>query len=63
MANATITDLKLEQWLRNRQKKQITWNGVPIQELSDNHITNIINKKENAVKNETNIKPESFNFY
>lgn len=51
---ATIQDLNLELWLRRRERNEIVWQTkegkrIPIQELSDIHIVNILNhlsKKE-----------------
>ena len=45
---ATLNDLLLEKWLRDRESEKLVWetkNGdkIPIKRLSDSHLTNIIN--------------------
>ena len=49
MKQATIRDLELEAWLRRRERKEIVWKSksgqiIPIQEMSDAHLFNAINK-------------------
>lgn len=49
MKQATIKDLELELWLRRREKREIVWQTkegkiIPIQEMSDTHLFNAINK-------------------
>lgn len=46
MKQANLTDIKLELWLRAREKGQIVWttkNGkvIPIKDLKDTHLNNI----------------------
>lgn len=48
MVEATLDDLKLELWLRQREKKEIVWvtkQGIqiPINNMTDEHIINAIN--------------------
>lgn len=48
MVEATLDDLKLELWLRQREKKEIVWvtkQGIqiPINDMTDDHIINAIN--------------------
>lgn len=45
---ATIDDIKQELWFRLRENKSIVWETkdgqqIPIQDLSDTHLLNIIN--------------------
>ena len=49
MRQATIRDLALEVWLRQRDKGEIVWQTksgeiIPIQKMSDTHLFNAINK-------------------
>lgn len=49
---ASIQDLYLERWLRKREAGEIIWttkNGdnIPIKNLGDSHLNNIINMLEN----------------
>lgn len=48
MVEATLDDLELELWLRQREKKEIVWvtkQGIqiPINNMTDDHIINAIN--------------------
>lgn len=48
MVEATLGDLELELWLRQREKKEIVWvtkQGIqiPINDMTDDHIINAIN--------------------
>lgn len=50
---ASIDDIKKELWLRLREKKHIVWETkdgqqIPIQDLSDTHLINIIDCFEGA---------------
>ena len=65
---ATIEDLKLEQFLRNRNSGKLIWKTkegkiIPLKELSDEHLTNILNVYSLNKDQTTNIKPSSLNFY
>lgn len=65
---ATIEDLKLEQFLRNRNSEKLVWKTkegriIPIKELSDEHLQNIIKVYSKNKEQTTNIKPSSLNFY
>ena len=45
---ATLEDLKFEQFLRNRNSGKLVWKTkegkiIPLKELSDEHLTNILN--------------------
>jgi hypothetical protein len=47
MVEATLEDLELELWLRQRARKEIVWvtkQGIqiPINDMTDNHIINAI---------------------
>lgn len=44
---ATLDDLKLEAWLRNREKERIVWTtkvgfDIPINKMTDTHLANTI---------------------
>lgn len=48
MEEATLDDLELELWLRQRARKEIVWvtkQGIqiPINDMTDDHIINAIN--------------------
>ena len=65
---ATIEDLRLEQFLRNRNSGKLVWKTkegkiIPLKELSDEHLTNILNVYSRNKDQITNIKPSSLNFY
>lgn len=65
---ATIDDIRLEQFLRNRNSGKLIWKTkegkiIPLKELSDEHLTNILNVYYRNKDQITNIKPSSLNFY
>ena len=65
---ATIDDIRLEQFLRNRNSGKLIWKTkegkiIPLKELSDEHLTNILNIYYRNKDQITNIKPSSLNFY
>ena len=65
---ATIEDLRLEQFLRNRNSGKLIWKTkegrvIPLKELSDEHLTNILNAYSRNKEQTTTIKPSSLNFY
>lgn len=65
---ATIEDLRLEQFLRKRNLGTLIWKTkeekiIPLKELSDEHLTNILNVYSQNKNQTTNIKPSSLNFY
>lgn len=65
---ATIEDLRLEQFLRKRNLGTLVWKTkegkiIPLKELSDEHLTNILNVYYRNKAQITNIKPSSLNFY
>ena len=65
---ATVEDLRLEQFLRNRNSGKLIWKTkegkiIPLKELSDEHLTNILNVYYRNKDQITNIKPSSLNFY
>ena len=43
MKQATIQDLKLELWLRQRNSGFIIWTTIPIKDMDNNHLINTIN--------------------
>lgn len=48
MINATLQDLLLEKWLRQRESGSLVWTTkdgkvIPIKELTDQHLLNIVN--------------------
>ena len=65
---ATIEDLRLEQFLRSRNSGKLVWKTkegkiIPLKELSDKRLTNILNVYSLNKDQTTNIKPSSLNFY
>ena len=65
---ANINDIRLEQFLRNRNSGKLVWKTkegkiIPLKELSDEHLTNILNVYSLNKDQTTNIKPSSLNFY
>ena len=65
---ANIDELRLEQFLRNRSSGKLVWKTkegkiIPLKELSDEHLTNILNVYSRNKDQTTNIKPSSLNFY
>ena len=65
---ANIDELRLEQFLRNRSSGKLVWKTkegkiIPLKELSDEHLTNILNVYSRNEEQTTNIKPSSLNFY
>ena len=45
--HATLDDLRLEAWLRNREKERIVWTtkvgfDIAINKMTDNHLANTI---------------------
>lgn len=66
MEIATLEDLKLEQYIRKRNKvvwKTKSGNIIPLKDLTDEHLNNIINCKLNTINITTEIQPSSLNFY
>ena len=65
---ATIEDLRLEQFLRNRNSGKLVWKTkegriIPLKEVSDEHLQNIIKVCSKNKEQTTAIKPSSLNFY
>ena len=65
---ANIDELRLEQFLRNRNSGKLVWKTkegriIPLKELFDEHLTNILNVYYRNKDQITNIKPSSLNFY
>lgn len=65
---ANIDELRLEEFLRNRNSGKLIWKTkegkiIPLKELSDEHLTNILNVYSRNKDQITNIKPSSLNFY
>ena len=65
---ANIDDIRLEQFLRSRNSGKLVWKTkegkiIPLKELSDEHLTNILNVYSLNKDQTTNIKPSSLNFY
>lgn len=65
---ANIDDIRLEQFLRNRNSGKLVWKTkeekiIPLKELSDEHLTNILNVYSRNKDQTTNINPSSLNFY
>ena len=65
---ATIEDLRLEQFLRSRNSGKLVWKTkegkiIPLKELSDKRLTNILNVYSLNKDQTTSIKPSSLNFY
>jgi hypothetical protein len=51
MREATIADIQMELWMRERERSEIRWqtrNGgkIPINIMSDHHLKNILNMAE-----------------
>ena len=47
--DATLEDLELELWLRQRERKQLLWKtkdgkSIPIDEMTDKHLINAITR-------------------
>ena len=65
---ANIDDIRLEQFLRSRNSGKLVWKTkegkiIPLKELSDEHLTNILNVYSLDEDQTTNIKHSSLNFY
>ena len=65
---ANIDELRLEEFLRSRNSGKLVWKTkegkiIPLKELSDEHLTNILNVYYRNKDRITNIKPSSLNFY
>ena len=65
---ANIDELRLEEFLRSRNSGKLVWKTkegkiIPLKELSDEHLTNILNVYSLNKDQTTNIKPSSLNFY
>ena len=65
---ANIDELRLEEFLRSRNSGKLVWKTkegkiIPLKELSDEHLTNILNVYYRNKDQITNIKPSSLNFY
>ena len=65
---ANIDDIRLEQFLRSRNSGKLVWKTkegkiIPLKELSDEHLNNILNVYSLNKDQTTNIKPSSLNFY
>ena len=65
---ANIDELRLEEFLRGRNSGKLVWKTkegkiIPLKELSDEHLTNILNVYYRNKDQITNIKPSSLNFY
>ena len=65
---ANIDELRLEEFLRSRNSGKLVWKTkegkiIPLKELSDEHLTNILNIYYRNKAQITNIKPSSLNFY
>ena len=65
---ANIDELRLEEFLRSRNSGKLVWKTkegkiIPLKELSDEHLTNILNVYSRNKNHTTDIKPSSLNFY
>ena len=65
---ANIDELRLEEFLRSRNSGKLVWKTkegkiIPLKELSDEHLTNILNVYSRNKDEITNINPSSLNFY
>lgn len=65
---ANIDELRLEEFLRSRNSGKLVWKTkegkiIPLKELSDENLTNILNVYYRNKAQITNIKPSSLNFY
>ena len=65
---ASLDDLRLEQFLRNRNSGKLVWKTkegelIPIKDITDEHLNNIIQMLTTGNNNTTNILPSSLNFY
>ena len=75
MINATLQDLLLEKWLRRRNEGSLVWTTkdgkvIPIKELSDQHLINIVNmliyneqKRQEAEEEENEIMDHMGDFH
>lgn len=65
---ATLEDLKLELFLRQRESGDLVWKTknnevIPIKNLELNHLQNIINSFNKHIEQSVNIQHSSLNFY
>lgn len=66
--SANLEELKFERFLRKRNSGQLVWkasNGrvIPIKDLEDRHLDNIIQMLSGKKEKDVRIKASSLNFY
>lgn len=66
--SASLEELKFERFLRKRNSGQLVWKAsnervIPIKDLEDEHLDNIIQMLSSKKEKDVRIKASSLNFY